>query len=342
MTAIDIQPNSLRAHELYGDFWFNSEPVPISALRGKVILIHFWDYTCVHCRHGLPYINEWNRKYREHGLVVVGVHTPRFPFAGNPDVVQRMVSKLGITHPVVMDNGYIIASRYVSRTWPSFYLVDKHGYIRYQNTGGGNYEAAERTIQTLLYDAGVDQELPELMQPLRDEDRSGAVCYRATPELFTGYTKGSLGNVEGYSPESVVQYDDPEIYIEGRFYVDGFWLNEKNCLRLNESGLRAGHIMVSYTGNEVYAVITPGGQPGFEVELKQDGRFLDEMNKGNDVRIAGDGKSYLFIDEPGVFHLVKNDECGGHILKLTARNNGFSLYSLMFDSSVIPEMISNN
>lgn len=342
MTAKDIQPNAIRAYELYGDFWFNSEPVPISALRGRVILIHFWDYTCVHCQHGLPYIKEWHRKYEEYGLVVVGVHTPRFPFARNPDVVQRMVSRLGIKHPVVMDNGHVIASRYESRTWPEMFLVDRNGFIRHRNIGEGSYEATEHMIQTLLYDMGVDRELPVLMQPLRDEDRTGAVCYRATPELFTGYVKGSLGNVEGYSPESVVEYDDPEIYIEGRFYADGFWLNEKNCLRLNQVDGQPGHIMVSYMANEVNAVIKPENDAGFEVELMQDDRFLSELNKGDDIKIAPDGRSYFRVDEPRVFNLVRNGECGEHVLKLTTRDNGFALYSFMFGSCAIPEMISNN
>jgi thiol-disulfide isomerase/thioredoxin len=342
MTINEILPRTLRAHELYGDFWFNSEPVPISALHGRVIVIHFWDYTCVHCLRSLPYIKEWNKKYAPYGLVVVGVHAPKFPFGKNPENVQKAINQLGIEYPVVTDNEYLISTHYGNMYWPATYLIDRDGYVRYQNIGERNYTSTEHAIQTLLRDAGVREEMPELMEPVRDADKPGAVCYRVTPDLFAGYSKGSIGNVEGYSPESLVHYDDPKLYMPGRFYAVGNWMNDKNCLRLNEEEGREGEIVLTYQALEVNAIIKPEGEKDFEVIVKQDDRFLTDDIKGEDVQIAPDGKSLLLITEARMHSLVKNKEYGEHTLRLSTRSGGFALYSFTFVSCVIPELISNN
>lgn len=340
MTLTEIQPQTVRAHEVFGDFWFNSEPMLISAMRGRVILVEFWDYTCVNCLRALPYIKEWNKKYEEYGLVVIGVHTPKFPFGKNPEVVQKAIQRQGITYPVVMDNEGIIAAKYDNRAWPTVHLVDKHGFIRYQNSGEGNYITTERVLQTLLYDAGADEDLPLLMEPLRDEDRAGAICYRPTPELFAGYVKGSIGNVEGYSPESIVEYDDPDLYVEDRIYAVGSWLNDRNSLRHQEH--EPGKIILNYHALEVNAVVKPEGGWDFEVTVTQDDQFLTEENKADDVRIDGDGRSFVVISEPRMYSLVKNQRYGEHVLRLMTESDAFALYSFTFVSSVIPELISNN
>ncbi len=341
MTVKEILPNVKRAHELYGNFWFNSEPVPIAAMRGNVVLIHFWDYTCIPSQRGLPYVQEWHRKYRENGLTVVGVHTPRFPFARDPQLVQRMIEKFRIVHPVVTDNEHFIASRYQNISCPATILVDKHGFIRHENMGVGNYAVTERMIQILLYDAGVGEELPELMSPLREEDKPGAVCYRVTPEVFAGYAKGSLGNVEGFQPGSVVQYTDPGIYVEGRMYASGSWLNERNALTFSSPGGGNGQVVLPYVAREVNVVLSPEAGRELELEIMQDDEFLVGENFGTDVNIEDDGRSILQVKEPGVFNIVRNRACGQHVLKISSCK-AFSLYSFMFGSSIIQEPISRN
>ncbi len=338
----ELRSQTVRAQELYGDLWFNSEPVPVSAHRGQVILIEFWDYTDICSIRIAPYVKEWSRKYAPFGLVAIGVHTPRFPFGKNPDNIQKAIQRLGLAFPVVTDNASLIASRYDSREWPNIFLIDRSGFIRYQCAGDGNYAATEHAIQTLLYDAGVGSELPLLMDPLRETDRSGAVLYRATPSLFTGYLRGSIGNVEGYNPESVLAYEDPGIYLDGRFYADGAWLNGKDFIRLQGGAEREGHLLLEYQAAEVQSVMAPEGESGFEVIVRQDDRFLDLQNKGEDIRIGRDGRSYLVVSEPRSYELVKNPEYGRHRLKLSARSDGFAVYAFSFVSSIIPELISNN
>jgi thiol-disulfide isomerase/thioredoxin len=340
MTVTELQSGGMRAGELYGDFWFNGDPVPVSALRGQVILIHFWDYTCVHCRRTLPYIREWGRKYRDYGLVVIGVHTPKFPFGRDPGLVQRALARLEITHPVVMDNEALIAGWYGSRAWPSLFLVDRNGFLRLQSVGEGDYGAVEHAIQSLLYDAGVDSDLPLPMGALRAEDKPGAICYRATPEVLTGYTRGTIGNVEGYSPESTVTYRDPEMYLEGRFYAAGTWMNERNSVRFEGGAGTPGHLVLLYHGSEVSAVLKPEGQAPCELDVLQDGRPVGAEERGDDLSIRPDGTTYCLVDEARSYHLIKNREFGEHVLRLTASSRGCSVYSFTCVSCVIPELIA--
>lgn len=338
----DIQPQTVRARELYGDFWFNSEPVPVSALRGSVILIHFWDYTCASCIRSLPYIKEWRSKYEPYGLTVVGVHTPRFPFGQNPEEVEKAIRRFGIRYPVVMDNAGLIASNYDSRTWPTIFLVDKNGFVRYRKEGEGNYASTEHAVQTLLYDAGVGESLPLPMEAIRDIDKVGAVCYRATPEIHAGYLRGSIGNVEGYSPESVMRYADPGFYLDGRFYAVGDWMNGRESLRLEQSEGEEGQIIMEYQAVEVGGVLRQEGKGKVEVDVRQDDRFLKSETRGDDVRVAADGRSFLVVGEPRLYNIVRNLEYGEHVLRLTARGGGLAVYSFAFLTAVIPELVSNN
>ncbi len=341
MTIQEFQVHQVPSHELYGDFWFNSEPVPITALRGHVILLNFWDYTDCSSLRALPYVKEWHKRYSHLGLMVVGVHTPKFPFGKNPAYVQRTISRLGIEYPVVMDNESMIWSSYGNRVWPTRQLIDKDGFVRCTVTGEGNYSAMEQAVQSLLYNAEMDTEFPPIMDSVRDSDRRGVVSFKATPELFAGYLRGSIGNVEGYSPESVVEYADPKIYFDGRFYLEGNWLNDRNSLRHQDDG-REGHIIVSYQGLEVNAVINNEGDKRFELVIRQDEEFLSSENKGDDVLITDNGRSVIHITEPKMYNIIKNREFGEHVLRMSLQSEACGLYSLSFISSVIPEMVSNN
>lgn len=342
MTINEFQIRQIPSRELYGDFWFNSEPVPISALRGRVILLDFWDYTCCSSLRALPYVAEWYKRYNRLGLTVVGVHTPKFPFGKNPNHVQHAIERLGIEYPLVMDNESMIWYSYSNRVWPTKHLIDKDGFVRCTVTGEGNYGALEQAIHSLLYSAGVVEEMPLIMDPLRELDRTGVISYRATPELFAGYLKGSIGNVEGLVPESIVEYADPKIYFDGRFYLEGDWLNDRNSLRSQADEDRECHIIVNYQGLEVNAVLNTEDGKQIDLLVKQDERFLTSENKGDDVRIDNDGRSLVSVAEPKMYSIVKNREFGEHVLRITTRSNACGLYSLSFVSSVIPEMISNN
>jgi len=143
--------NSTPAPEFAGiDKWLNSEPLSISQLRGKVVLVDFWTYTCINCINTLPYVKDWNRKYKDQGLVVIGVHTPEYPFERNTDNVKTAIKRFNITYPVVQDNRYATWSAYNNQYWPAFYLIDKKGQVVYSHFGEGEYDETEAQIKALL------------------------------------------------------------------------------------------------------------------------------------------------------------------------------------------------
>jgi len=136
------------------DQWLNSPPLTMAGLRGKVVLIDFWTYSCINCLRTLPHINRWARNYRQEGLVVVGVHTPEFPFERSTSNVQTAMQRFGVKHPVAQDNSYRTWKAYNNKYWPATYLVDANGRIQYQHVGEGDYEETEAAIRVLLAAAG--------------------------------------------------------------------------------------------------------------------------------------------------------------------------------------------
>jgi len=140
-----------RAAEFKGiDHWINSEPLTIAQLRGKVVLVEFWTYTCINCIHVAPYVKQWHQRYKDQGLVVVGVHTPEFDEEKVFDNVRDAVQRFGIDYPVAQDNGYATWDAYGNRYWPAVYLIDKEGRVVYRHYGEGDYAATEAKIQQLL------------------------------------------------------------------------------------------------------------------------------------------------------------------------------------------------
>ena len=336
------EPRHIRASELFGDFWFNSEPISISALRGYVLLLDFWDYTSESCIRSQPYLNEWYRRYKDFTFIVVGIHTPEFKFGRNPENVERAIKAAGIQYPVVMDNDAIIWTAYSNRVWPTKLLVDKEGYVRYSHEGEGGYEPFERAIQTLLAEAGYHGAMPELMEPVRSIDQSGVICYRATGEVRLGYLKGTLGNAEGYGAESTIEYDDEGLHLPGRVYLKGKWYNEKESVRFDGGTQEEGRISLVYEAVEANSVLEAERHAPCIVFATQDGKPLTKTNAGGDIKFDGEGRSLLVVDTPRMFQIVRNPEFGQHELGLSANSPGLALYALSFVTGVIPELVSNN
>jgi len=132
------------------DNWINSAPLSMRQLRGKVVLVDFWTYDCINCQHVLPYVKDWHRKYKDAGLVVVGVHTPEYGFERNLNNLKGAVQRNGIAFPVAQDNRYATWNAYDNRFWPAFYLVDKRGEVVYSHFGEGDYAQTEAEIRRLL------------------------------------------------------------------------------------------------------------------------------------------------------------------------------------------------
>ncbi|MGE5138048.1 MAG: redoxin domain-containing protein, partial [Rudaea sp.] len=149
--------------------WLNSPPLRMRDLRGKAVLVDFWDFTCINCLRTLPYLVEWYRRYHDKGLVIVGVHAPKFSFAQNPELVAEAAWANRLDYPILLDNEFKTWQAFANRYWPAKYLIDGDGYIRYQTYGEGHYAETERAIQTVLSELGADH-FPPPMEPIREMD----------------------------------------------------------------------------------------------------------------------------------------------------------------------------
>jgi thiol-disulfide isomerase/thioredoxin len=152
-TAATAAPlkNGSPAPEFTGiDHWLNSDPLTMQQLRGKVVLVDFWTYSCINCIHTLPYVKSWNQKYRDQGLAVIGVHTPEYPFERDTDNVRTAIKRFGISYPVAQDNRYATWGAYNNQYWPAVYLINRQGQVVYSHFGEGDYAETEAKIQSLL------------------------------------------------------------------------------------------------------------------------------------------------------------------------------------------------
>jgi len=163
---VRVEKGQVRAPEI-GRVWLNSPPLSFRQLRGRVVLVDFWDYTCLNCIRTLPYVQAWHERYREKKLTVIGVHTPEFTFAQYESNVERGIREFGITYPVVVDSNREIWKAFANRYWPTKYLLDKDGYLRYGHVGEGGYGECEQVIQELIHEVDPCIALSEIMEPLR-------------------------------------------------------------------------------------------------------------------------------------------------------------------------------
>lgn len=328
---MQIEKGQIRAPEI-GRVWLNSTPLNLRQLRGRAILIDFWDYTCVNCIRTLPYVQIWHERYKDKGLTVIGVHTPEFIFAQYEQNVERGIQEFGLTYPNVLDSDYELWQAYANRAWPSKYLIDKDGYGRYTRMGEGGYAETEAMIQTLLYEIDPDVELPPLMDPLRESDRPGAVCYPPTSEIYLGSRRGRILNEGGYV-EAEHRYEYRGDPMENFFAAHGRFRSTMEYLESAEEGARVSLIYGSASVNMVMASTT--GKP-VEVALKQDGTPLTKKTATMDTRFRAN-MSYVLADKPRMVTLVDNHDFEAHVLELTALAPGAAFYAFTFTSCVDPK-----
>ena len=319
-----------------GAQWLQGGPLTMTALRGKVVLIDFWDYTCLNCLRTLPYVKEWHRKYQSLGFVTVGVHAPEFSFARESGNVLRAVREQDIQYPVLLDNDYATWQAWANRYWPAKYLVDAQGYVRYYHFGEGAYDVTEEAIQALLKEGFPELLLPGKAEPMRAEDAPGAVCYRVTPELYLGYARGAYGNAEPITPDAAARYRDPGMHMDGHAYLDGDWLISAEYLARPAGATNTSRVVLPYMAKDVNLVIHPPTYGGAAtVNVLQDGAPLTGEDAGKDVTAGA--PSVLTIDVPRMYRIVSNREIGRHELALETQSDGVAMYAFTFTSCLVQE-----
>jgi thiol-disulfide isomerase/thioredoxin len=248
--------------------WLNSQPLTPTRLRGKVVLIDFWTYSCINWRRQLPYVRAWAGKYKNQGLVVIGVHAPEFSFEKNIDNVRQAAKDTSIDYPIVIDNDHAIWRAFNNESWPALYFVDEQGRIRHHQFGEGEYEQSELLIQQLLAEARISGISHELVSVDAQGAEVGADWSDLrSAENYVGYerTEG-FASVGGAKPERRHDYALPGRPKLNHWALSGDWTMEKEGIVLNKAN---GHIVYNFHSRDLHLVMGPA-VPGTSVRFRAD------------------------------------------------------------------------
>jgi cytochrome c biogenesis protein CcdA/thiol-disulfide isomerase/thioredoxin len=280
--------------------WINSPSLTPASLRGKVVLVDFWTYSCINCLRTLPYIKAWYDKYRNSGLVVIGVHTPEFPFEKDESNVRKAVHDLGITYPVAMDNNYVIWRNFNNEYWPAHYFIDATGHIRYHHFGEGGYEESEKWIRSLLEEAS--------HQPLPDTaTRIAATGAEApsdsdnvqSPETYIGYERAqNFASPGGLNHNEPQQYQAPGELRPDQWALDGQWTDAGQIATLLSP---TGAIVYRFHARDLHLVLGPSknGKP-IRFRITIDGKA-----PGADHGMDTDAQGYGTVTEDRLYQLIR-------------------------------------
>jgi thiol-disulfide isomerase/thioredoxin len=294
--------------------WFNTagdRPLTLAGLRGRVVLVDFWTYTCINCIRTLPYLKAWDAAYRKDGLTIVGVETPEFPFERDAANVANAISEFGIRYPVVQDNEMGTWNAYDNEYWPADYLIDAHGDVRYATFGEGDYDKTETAIRALLAEAGAN--VGAMSHP------TGVVVpsEQATPETYLG-TDRAQGWINGPSPglHDYGPADDPKLGVS-QFAFSGTW---KIAGQPAEAVANAG-IEVEFQAKHVYLVLSSPGERPSTVQVLLDGRLVPAALAGADVH-----GGVVTVRHQRLYSLVSlpHDERGRLTLRFAPGVTGFA------------------
>jgi thiol-disulfide isomerase/thioredoxin len=280
--------------------WLNSEPLTPEGLRGRVVLVDFWTYTCVNWLRTLPYVRAWASKYEEAGLTVVGVHTPEFGFESDIDNVVAQSRNLGVEYPVAVDSEYRVWGEFGNRFWPAVYIADTEGRIRHHHFGEGEYAQTEMVIQRLLLDAGA-QDLDFDLVAVEPRGLEIAADWQAlrSPETYLGYVQSS-----GFASEGVAAFDLPHEYaVASRLPLNswdlsGNWTVARHAAGSNTPGARIAFRFHSRDLNLVMGPRVSGAAIPFLVTL--DGHPVDDAH-GSDVDANGRG----IVRDQNTYQLIR-------------------------------------
>ena len=279
--------------------WINSPPLNGEQLKGHVVLVDFWTYSCINCLRSIPYVRAWAKKYKDSGLIVIGVHTPEFAFEKDEDNVKRAVSELKITYPVALDNDYKIWKAFNNSYWPADYLVDATGHIRHHHFGEGKYDESEQQIQELLKEHNPQLSVNGLVKVSATGAEAAPDSDVESPETYVGYDRGdSFISPGGFQQNVAHAYTVPEHLELNQWGLSGSWTDHAQVASLNSA---KGRIVFRFHARDVHLVLGPAanGKP-VRFRVKIDGKAPDE-NHGVDSDAEGNGK----ITDQRLYQLIR-------------------------------------
>lgn len=286
------------------DTWINSAPLSTSDLRGKVVLVDFWTYTCINWRRTMPWLRAWSQKYRDQGLVVIGVHTPEFSFEKDPDNVRRAAKELRVDYPIAVDSRYAIWNAFDNHYWPALYFIDAQGRIRHQQFGEGDYDRLELVIQQLLAESGHSA----FDRTLVSVDAQGAEVPADWKNLGTPETYFGAGRAEGASAPK----------------LEGAWSVRKEAAVSKKSNSK---VLYRFHARDVHLVMGPAtrGTPvRFRVLI--DGQPPHAAH-GVDIDEAGQGT----VDQPRMYQLIRQPgPIAERLIEIEFLDPGVEVFSFTF------------
>ena len=337
----------------------DSKPLNLQDLKGNVVLVDFWTYSCINCIRTIPYLNDWFEKYTGKGLTIVGVHTPEFEFEKNFNNVKSAVDKFHIKYPVLQDNDKGTWNAYENNYWPRKYIVDTEGNIRYDHIGEGAYSETEKVIQYLLAERAAKMGKTEItfsntsVPAVSAGDGNSQASKRVfskiqTPEIYLGYqlARDRLGNTENFQPDRTVSYTIPHNLNNTNFkpnivYLEGQWKNKPDNIELQSE---MGRIVLNYSAKSVN--IVAGGPVGATGRVSVDNftnildrpisfpsssssTSLQKVKEGLGTDISN-VTSQFSIDSQRLYNLINSNEYGQHVVTVDVRGKGFQLYTFTF------------
>jgi thiol-disulfide isomerase/thioredoxin len=286
--------------------WENSAPLTMDGLRGKVVLVDFWTYSCINCQRTFPFLRQWWDRYQADGLVIVGVHSPEFTFEKDVGNVRQAVKEYGIGWPVAVDSNMATWNAFNNQYWPAEYLIDAGGHIRHTNFGEGDYGTTERDIQALLVEAGHKVS----SGPLASADPGiTSDAQTETPETYVGSDRG-----------------------DGSVAFQGAWSQQPEYEELTATGTPGTDLAsITYKARRVFLVAAPASGP-VTVHVTMDFHDLTAAQAGGSVHIDAAGRSTVLVDRDDLYALVSLPDFSQHVLQLSPEQPGFRLYTFTFGS----------
>lgn len=293
------------------DSWLNSKPLTMASLKGKVVLIDFWTYSCINCVRTFPYITEWDKKYRDKGLVIIGVHSPEFEFEKNEANVKAALAKYGIKYPVALDNKLDTWTNFKNQYWPAHYLIDEEGQVVYTHYGEGAYNVTENNIRYLL---GLNKIAPE-------SSTKSVRSNNQTPETYLGSSRASNFSSPETANSEVQNFSIPELLPLNHWALSGKWRIEKERITAEEPGAK---LRFHFTSGKVFVVLgTKDGKP-VAATVTLNGK-ASEVDSGKD---APNGK--LIVNQHTLYEIINQDSAKEGVLEIITQDAGLEAYAFTF------------
>lgn len=323
----------VRAPEFLGEDWINSTPLSLKKLvgEGKTVLVDFWTYSCVNCLRTIPHLKDWWEKYKDHGLVIVGIHTPEFEFEESTNNIIQATQDLGVAWPIINDKDYLNWHAYTNNYWPRKLLVNPDGVIVYDHIGEGGYEETEAQIRKTI---GASRDVHLLEKKLTaHQHQIGSFCRPTNPETYLGYERGHYLNEVGevVSKNENQNYQHEHASLEMGVLIKGIWKVSKQNLAYEQKNEKlTDYLQLNFSATEVNLVLDSATAKPYKLLVTLNNKPIPLSFRGADV-CEIDGKTFVIFNKPRLYLIIhSNDYLSPATLKLFPLSPDFKAYAFTF------------